>query len=294
MEMTRRVRVGLLVIAVALLITGLAGPVRRAWDDHARTAAAKALAEQVARERAAAAAALAANRTEILARLRAQLESGDFAGAMTAAGAYLQAGDPEIRQLFTQAATAESQRQRTDHYRALVERDCTEANVRAQMAKLLAPSGNPAAETVAEPPLRLTRLAGATARDPVQARLREPPDHEHEGSKGEHSAATKADDHAGAAKTGDRARAKPHDQAEHEKADWITRLREENRARPLPDYVAILDTPKADEMICVWRVDGTRSEGSRNLRYTMDVWLAPTPDGKRLAADPLAYSERPL
>ena len=241
--MTRRVRGGLLAIAVALLIAGLAGPVRRAWDERARAAAVKASAEQVARDRAAATASFEANRTEILANVRAQLERGDFRGAMAGAGAYLQVGDPEIRQLFTKAAAAESQRQRTDHYRALVASECTETNVRTEIRKLLPPSetATAVAGTATEPPMRLTRLAGVTARDTVQARLREPPDPET--SHDDHSPATKTEDRADAANTGSTTHAKPDNSAGREKVDWITRLRRDNRARPLADYVAILVDP---------------------------------------------------
>jgi hypothetical protein len=32
----------------------------------------------------------------------------------------------------------------------------------------------------------------------------------------------------------------------------------------------------------------------RTFGYAIDVWLAPTPDIKALAADPVRYVERPL
>jgi hypothetical protein len=42
-------------------------------------------------------------------------------------------------------------------------------------------------------------------------------------------------------------------------------------------------------MICVWRIEGKRRDG---VAFTMDLWLAPAPDGKDLEADPVGYSQR--
>jgi hypothetical protein len=55
-----------------------------------------------------------------------------------------------------------------------------------------------------------------------------------------------------------------------------------------------LYSPAAQDVMCVWRVEGRRFQDVRTFGYTIDVWMAPTPDGKALAADPVRYVERPL
>jgi hypothetical protein len=71
-------------------------------------------------------------------------------------------------------------------------------------------------------------------------------------------------------------------------------MRQDNRARPLPDYLGMVYSPIAGDVMCAWRVEGRREQASRAFAFTMDVWMAPTPDSKRLAPDPVRYAERPL
>jgi hypothetical protein len=107
---------------------------------------------------------------------------------------------------------------------------------------------------------RVTRISGTPASAAVLARLREPP---------------------------------PTEAGPPPDANWITRMRAIYRARPLQDFQAALAGPDADALICVWRLEGTRPSGDRNVRFTLDLWLAPAPDGKKLEPDPVGYSERP-
>jgi hypothetical protein len=71
-------------------------------------------------------------------------------------------------------------------------------------------------------------------------------------------------------------------------------MRENHRARPLRDYLGMVYSPSAQDVMCVWRVDGIRRQDVRTYAFTIDVWMAPTPDGKGLAADPVRYVERPV
>lgn len=254
-------RSALLLIAAALLVVALAGPVQRAWQARTTATAAKSLAEQVARERASLAAELSANRQQIVAGLREQLRSGDHAGAMKAAGRFAPLNDPEVHEIFRKAAAAVSAKQAVDGYRKLVQRDCTEANVRYQLAHLL--DSDPARGSSPPPleygELKISRVLGSDASVPVVARLREP--HGRDGPP-------------------------PAD------ADWITRVRAYTRSHVLPDYLAALMTESAHDVICVWRIEGTRIDQRRSVPFTMLLWLPPTRDGKGLRPDPLAYSER--
>ena len=253
-------RSALLLIAAALLVVALAGPVQRAWQARTNAAAAKALAEQVAREREALAAELAANRPQIIAGLREQLRTGDHAGAMKAAAKFAPLKDPEVNDVFRKAAAAVSAKQAVDGYRALVQRDCTEANVRYQLAHLL--DGDPARGSPPPPleygELKISRVTGSDASVPVVARLREPQGRD----------------------------PPPAD------ADWITRVRAYTQTHVLPDYLAALMTESGHDVICVWRIEGTRIDQRRGVPFTMLLWLPPTRDGKGLRPDPLAYSER--
>ncbi len=74
--------------------------------------------------------------------------------------------------------------------------------------------------------------------------------------------------------------------------DWIGRMRSSHRARVLADYLDFAFAAPGEDGICVWRVEGVRHDGARRLDYAMDLWLAPTPDLARLAADPAAYVEQ--
>jgi hypothetical protein len=74
--------------------------------------------------------------------------------------------------------------------------------------------------------------------------------------------------------------------------DWIGRMRSVHRARVLADYLDFAFAAPGEDGLCVWRVEGVRHDGARRLDYAMDLWLAPTPDLARLAADPATYVER--
>jgi hypothetical protein len=266
---TRRlVRWALPLIAVALLVTGLAGPIERAWQVREANRAATTLSERVAKERAAIEADFATNRVRILAGLREQIDAGNDATAMTAAGRYVFLNDPELMQLYRKATGTVSARQRTTLYRQLIERDCTEMQARVHMLRL---HGHDRSQpTDPWPPVtveRITRIAGTPARAAVLGRLQEPPPHED----------------APAADT-DWITRMP---------DWIERMRSLYRARPLQEFQKALAEPDADALICVWRLEGTRRTGNRDVRFKLDLWLAPAPDGKKLEPDPVAYSERP-
>ena len=260
--MKPRIRGVLLLIALALLVGGLAGPVQRAWEARAKTGAAQAIADRVARERAAVAAEFEAGRTQILAGIREKLEAGDTAGALRAAARFATVKDPEIRELFQQVAGAESARQRVDAFRGLIVRDCTEAQAKEQFARLIAddhdPAGRPRSSIVGA--LHIARLTGAHPRTAAVARLREP-----------HTEDPLPPD-----------------------ADWITRVRASHGSRVLPDYLSGLESPRADELICVWRIEGTRRDERKTVRFALDLWLPPGPDSKTLQANPIAYSERPI
>ena len=275
----RLVRWALPLIAAALLVTGLAGPIERAWQARETRRTATANAERVAAERAAVKADFDANRARILAEVREQIDAGQYAAAMKVAGRYLIVNDPELMQLHRKAAGIETARQRTAFYRQLIERDCTETQARFQSFQILhSQRHEPAAPADALPPVsverlkrtipamppdsveRVTRIAGTPARAAVLARLREPP---------------------------------PREGAPAVNADWITRMRAIYRARPLQDFQSVLAGPDADVLICVWRIEGTRRAGTRDVRFVLDLWLAPAPDGKKLEPDPVGYSERP-
>ena len=263
MPLSRRSGALLLIVALALLVAALAGPVRRAWDERVRVQSARALAEQVAQERAAAKQRFESDRPQILAEIHARLDRQDYAGALALAGSYVPVGDDALRALHREAANALSLRQRREAYRALVARDCTEANASLHATTIVAAASERFATV--EPPRTLARITGPSARDTIVARLREPPP-PHLDAKGA--------DHADA----------------HER---IERLKHEYRARVLPDYQGLLFAPNADELICAWHIEGDRKTGFGALRYAIDLWLAPAPDGKSLAPDLIAFSERP-
>lgn len=257
----RSVRGALLLIAAALVVAALVGPVQRAWQARSIAAASKSLAEQVARERDARAAELTANREQILAGLREQLRTGDSLGAMNAAARFAPVNDPEVREIHRKAAAAVSAKQDLDNYRRLVARDCTESTVRYQLAQL---QDSYPPRTEPSPPqafgeLALSRLLGSEASAPVLARLREPP---------------------------------PSESPLPAEADWITRVQTFNRSQVQPDYVAAVLGDSAQEFLCVWRIEGARLEQGRSVAFTMVLWLPPARDGKGLSADPLIYSER--
>jgi len=260
MTFPRGTPAALAAIAVALLVAGLYGPVQRTLDARAKAEAAAALKARIDEERSARAAELAADRAQILARIRAQIDNKEFAAAMNAAGRYAAVNDPELRALFVQAARAESMRQRFDKYRTAVERDCNEPIAREVFARLL----NDVPDTAGGPAplqndaLRFARLTGAAARDPVQARVRAAPQPETHPSSG---------------------------------APWIERARADHQARLVPDYVAGLTSERAEAIICVWRIDGVRRGTPANVPFTLDLWLTAAPDGKGFIPEPLAYAE---
>jgi hypothetical protein len=162
-----------------------------------------------------------------------------------------------------------------------MERDCTETQARFQSFQILhSQRHEPPPRADALPPVsigqlsrayripemapssvdRVTRIVGMPARDAALARMREPP---------------------------------PTEIGLAANADWITQMRAIYRARPFPDFQSALTAPGSDALVCVWRIEGTRLAGSRNVRFTLDLWLAPAPDGKKLEPDPVGYSEEP-
>jgi hypothetical protein len=259
MKLDRRTRIGLLAVAVALLAAGLYGPVRRGLEQQEKARAAAELRQKVEEDRVARAAEYVTRREQVLADARAAIERSDYAAALKIVSPYAGVPDESLRELFREAASAESLRQRREATIALVARDCTEANVRDQVAAMLEKAVEPG--VTGEPPKSAVRLAGAEAREVVLSRLREPPHPE-----------------------------RPKDAP----VDWVTRMRDDNRGRPLRDYLGMVYSPAAQDVICVWRVEGRRHQDVRTLGYTIDVWMAPTPDGKALAADPVRYVERPV
>jgi hypothetical protein len=278
--------IAMLIVAVALLVVGIAGPARRAYDERERARATAALAERVAQERTVIAADYAANRDRILADVRAAIDRGDAAGAMALAARYVPGADDALRELHREAANTVSLRQRAEQYAALVRRECAEDLVRDRVTRMLAAAFNAGAAAEGTPLVR--RLQRAEARDVVLARIREPVDPEREDTLHPHGAAAPA---AGSATAPGPERNVPVLKGP---VDWVTRMRQDNRARPLPDYLGMLYSPLANDVICAWRVEGRRRDGSRVFAYTMDVWMAPTPDSKNLTADPVRYVERPV
>ena len=262
-SMKRPLALSLVVVAIALVIVALAGPLRRGLEQRDRDDATRKLAEQVIAERTAAKARFDASRATIIATVRERVDKGDFKGAMSEAGPYVHVGDAELMELYRDAAGAESRRQRSERYRALVASDCNEQNVREQVTAMLALGG-----ATQPPPSTAVRLGGAESRAVVRARTSEAPPTE---------PATPLDARTPAAAT---------------RTGWLSIAREQNRARILPDYLGFLYTPEAESMICVFRIEGERREAAATMRYTMHAWLAPTPDAKRLVADPVGYEER--
>ena len=280
MKLNRTARLSLLVVAAALLVAGLYGPMRRAAEQREKARAVEEMREQLERERVVRSAEYVTRRDQVLADARAAIDRGDYAAALKIVSPYAPVPDEALRELFREAAGAESLRQRTEAMTALVARDCNETNVRDQVAAMLEKSVDPG--VTGEPPKRAVRLTGVEAREVVLSRLREPvhPDR---------LLGTQGAGAAGAAAPGaiaDAAPAKP--------VDWVTRMREDHRARPLPDYLGMVYSPATQEVMCVWRVEGVRRQDVRTYAFTIDVWMAPTPDGKALAADPVRYVERPI
>ncbi|MEP7275835.1 MAG: hypothetical protein ABI812_05720 [Betaproteobacteria bacterium] len=258
MKTTRGTRLALLAVAAVLLTAGLYGPIKRSYEARAKAEAIAELKARVESERRERTAELAANRTEILARIRGQLERREFAAAMNGAARYAAAGDPELRTLFLQAAGSESARQRFDVYRATVERGCNEASAREAFARLLAaaPDAPDSPGPLQNGALRFTHLTGESARGPVQARVRAAPQPE------VHPAAS---------------------------APWIERARDEHQPRLVPDYASGLLSESANAIICMWRIEGERRGTPANAAFALDLWLSAAPDGKDFIPVPLAY-----
>jgi hypothetical protein len=249
------------VAAAALLVAGAAGPIQRAIDERTRAAELRARFEQLKQERASLETEFAGRRDEIVAQLREHLQSGRYADAMTGAARYVALGDPEVRDIHRKAAREVSLQQAIARYRALAQSQCTEEVAKDRLAHLLDAErvdGKP------RPPIEyagmaLARVRGDEASKAVLARLQAP--HPKEG-------ALAAD------------------------ADWITRVRAHNIVQPMPDYLSALATKSAQDLLCVWRVDATRQERARPVRFTMLLWLAPSRDGNTLVAEPIVYDER--
>jgi len=75
--------------------------------------------------------------------------------------------------------------------------------------------------------------------------------------------------------------------------DWITQMRAIYRARRagLPVGAGEFDS---DALICVWRLEGTRRGGSRDIRFTLDLLAAPAPDGRNWIPIPSAIRNNRL
>jgi len=279
MKLNRQARFALILVAAALLVAGLYGPMRRAAEERDKARAAEELRKNFERERLARAEEYVGRRDQVLAEARAAIDRGDFAAALKIVSPFAPVPDESLRELFREAAGAESLRQRREATVALVARECNEANVRAQVAAMLEKAVEPG--VTGEPPGRVTRLTGVEAREVVLSRMREPPHPELAGPQG----TPKTEPAPGAT-------AMPGPSATP--TDWVARMRRENRGRPLPDYLGMVYSPAAQDVMCVWRVEGRRHQDVRTFGYTIDVWMAPTPDGKALAADPVRYTERPV
>lgn len=274
MSLTPRARFALAAIAAALLVAGLAGPIKRGFEAREVAAKRAALAEQIARERAQATEVFKANRPQIIENMRAHLARSEYIEVLRIAAPYGHIDDDELRELYREAGRIESQRQRAAQYAALVERDCNEGNARDALARIFAAVGNGNVPPAA--PSELTRLPVPEARPIVLARLRDPLPDEH--------------------KRGSQAAGKPPAAVAPPAAprDWVAGMREAHRARILPDYLGFLLSPNADAVICVWRAQGERVDGGGKRAYTLDLWLAPQPDLKALGSDVATYAERAL
>jgi hypothetical protein len=267
---SRRRLVLVLVVVAALLALALAGPVQRHLERRDREARQREAAELVARERATAAEHFLRDRERIMADLRERLARQDYVGVLKASAPYGGVADEEFRALYREAAQAQSRVVRGDQYAAVVARDCDEPGARAAVRRVLGAVGT-GASFPPDAPSHVERVGADEARRIVLSRLREPPpvDHAH--------ARPSAGAPAAPAPAG----------------DWITRMRDEHRGRILPDYLGFLHSPRGDEVVCVWRASGDRTEDGRALRYVLDLWLVPSPDLKGTTADVAAYSERP-
>jgi len=286
MKLNRTARFSLLAVAAALLVAGLAGPMRRAMEQREKVRAAAELREKVEADRVVRAGEYVTRREQVLADARAAIDRRDYAAALKVVSPYAGVPDESLRELFREAAGAESVRQRTEAMVALIARDCTEANVRDQVGAMLEKAVEPG--VTGEPPRTALRLAGAEAREVVLSRMREPV---HAERPREATAAGASIPQAPAAAPTPGAVAAPA-AASNAPVDWITRMRENHRARPLRDYLGMVYSPSAQDVMCVWRIEGRRHQDVRTFAYTIDVWMAPTPDGKGLAADPVRYVER--
>lgn len=284
MKLNRTARFAIVAIALALLVAGLAGPVRRAAEQREKSRAAAELRDKVEADRVVRAGEYVTRREQVLADARAAIDRRDYAAALKIVSPYAGVPDDALRELFREAAGAESVRQRTEAMAALVARDCNETNVRDQVAAMLEKSVEPG--VTGEPPRSAVRLTGVEAREVVLARMREPV-HPERPREAPAAAATATQAPAGAPAPGAAAVA-----AAPQPVDWVTRMREDHRARPLPDYLGMVYSPAAQDVMCVWRIEGRRHQDVRTFSYTIDVWMAPRPDGKALAADPVRYVER--
>jgi hypothetical protein len=284
MKLNRTARFALLAIALALLVAGLAGPVRRAAEQREKARAAAEMREKVEADRVVRAGEYVTRRDQVLADARAAIDRRDYAAALKIVSPYAGVPDEALRELFREAAGAESVRQRTEAMVALVARDCTEGNVRDQVAAMLEKSVEPG--VTGEPPRSAVRLTGAEAREVVLARMREPI-HAERPRAALTGKAPPPQGAAGAPPAGTAAVAPPA-----QPVDWVSRMRAGNRARPLPDYLGMVYSPASQDVMCVWRIEGRRHQDVRTFAYTIDVWMAPVPDSKGLAADPVRYTER--
>ena len=182
MKLNRQARFALILVAAALLVAGLVGPVRRAAESRDKARAAAEMRQQFERERVTRAEEYVARRDQVLADARAAIDRGDYPAALKIVSPYAPVPDESLRELFREAARAESMRQRQELMTALVARDCNEANVRNQVASMLEKAVEPG--VTGEPPRTAVRLTGVEAREVVLTRLREPPHPELAGPQG--------------------------------------------------------------------------------------------------------------
>ncbi|HVE48271.1 MAG TPA: hypothetical protein VNG69_01480 [Casimicrobiaceae bacterium] len=237
----------------------------------------------------------------ILTEVRALVAREDFAGAMQAAGRYAPLGDRELSELFAEAATRESLRQRSMPYRALVARDCTEANVKAQFVRPVRSAEGSSFVRSAE------RLTGAPALETARVRfpLHSPASHQASTSQTarEAPASPRIAHHASVAQSAPAARS--HHAGQHATGQTVSPRpiavsggdttsavsRETAPARPPPEYVTLLRAPDVDAVLCVWRVEGERRLANHRIGYAARVWMAPATDGTQLVADVVTYDE---
>ena len=88
MKLNRQARFALILVAAALLVAGLAGPVRRAAESRDKARAADEMRQQFERERVTRAEEYVGRREQVLADARAAIDRGDYAAALKIVSPY--------------------------------------------------------------------------------------------------------------------------------------------------------------------------------------------------------------